>query len=77
MVRLSRKPNENADEADVVWKLDMMNQLDVSQHNMCSCSVTAAGDLLFVNTSNGVDEAHQAIAARRCAEFHLPAQEDG
>ncbi|MFM8706072.1 MAG: PQQ-binding-like beta-propeller repeat protein, partial [Planctomycetia bacterium] len=37
------------DEADVVWSLDMMKQLGVSQHNMCSCSVTAAGDLLFVN----------------------------
>jgi outer membrane protein assembly factor BamB len=46
------------DEADVVWSLDMMKQLGVSQHNMCSCSVTAAGDLLFVNTSNGVDEGH-------------------
>jgi len=46
------------DEADVVWVLDMMKQLGVSQHNMCSCSVTSAGDLLFVNTSNGVDEGH-------------------
>ncbi|MBM4021984.1 MAG: serine/threonine protein kinase [Planctomycetes bacterium] len=46
------------DEADVVWALDMMKELGVSQHNMCSCSVTAAGDLLFVNTSNGVDEGH-------------------
>ncbi len=45
-------------EADVVWKLNMMSKLGVSQHNMCSCSVTAAGDTLFVNTSNGVDEAH-------------------
>jgi outer membrane protein assembly factor BamB len=55
------EPNQNTDEADVVWKLDMMNQLGVSQHNMCSCSVTAAGDLLFVNTSNGVDESHIAL----------------
>ena len=45
-------------EADVVWVFDMMKELGVSQHNMCSCSVTAAGDILFVNTSNGVDESH-------------------
>ncbi len=31
------------DEADVVWTFDMMGELGVSQHNMCSCSVTALG----------------------------------
>jgi outer membrane protein assembly factor BamB len=36
----------------------MMSELQVSQHNMASCSITAAGDILFVCTSNGVDEAH-------------------
>ena len=46
-------------EADVVWKIDMMGPpLGISQHNMCSCSVTAWGDILLVNTSNGVDESH-------------------
>ena len=55
------EPNENRDEADVVWKLDMMKELGVSQHNMASCSVTSAGNLLFVNTSNGVDEGHVNI----------------
>ncbi len=34
------EPNENKDEADVVWRFNMMNKLAVSQHNMCSCSVT-------------------------------------
>jgi outer membrane protein assembly factor BamB len=46
------------DEADIVWSFNMMKQLGISQHNMCSCSVTTAGDYLFVNTSNGVDEGH-------------------
>ncbi len=55
---------ENEEEADVVWKLDMMKDLKVSQHNMCSCSVTAVGDYLFVNTSNGVDESHITIPER-------------
>ncbi|MEM9187409.1 MAG: PQQ-binding-like beta-propeller repeat protein [Planctomycetota bacterium] len=45
-------------EADVVWVFNMMSELGVSQHNMCSCSVTAVGDTLFVNTSNGLDESH-------------------
>jgi outer membrane protein assembly factor BamB len=63
------EPNNNKDEADVVWKLDMMKQLGVSQHNMCSCSVTAAGDLLFVCTSNGVDESHITIPAIDAPSF--------
>lgn len=51
-------PYDEVLEADVVWKVDMMAELGISQHNMCSCSVTAVGKILFVNTSNGVDEGH-------------------
>ena len=63
------EPNENKDEADVVWVFDMMKELGVSQHNMCSCSVTAAGDILFVNTSNGVDESHILLPAPDAPSF--------
>jgi outer membrane protein assembly factor BamB len=63
------EPNENPDEADVIWKFDMMGELGVSQHNMCSCSVTCAGDILLVNTSNGVDESHINIPAPRAPSF--------
>lgn len=52
------EPNENKDEADVIWVFDMMAKLKVSQHNMCSCSVALVGDILLVNTSNGLDESH-------------------
>ncbi len=55
--------NENKDEADIIWRFDMMTELGVSQHNMCSCSVTAWGDWLFVDTGNGVDESHINIPA--------------
>ena len=50
--------SDDLKEADTVWKYNMMADLKVSQHNMCSCSVTAIGDILFVNTSNGLDESH-------------------
>lgn len=63
------EPNENKDEADVVWKLNMMTQLGVSQHNMCSCSVTIAGDLMFVCTGNGVDEGHIALPKEDAPSF--------
>ncbi|MEX0936632.1 MAG: PQQ-binding-like beta-propeller repeat protein [Pirellulales bacterium] len=56
-------------EADVIWVLDMMDDLKISQHNMCSCSVTAAGDILFVNTSNGMDESHINLPAPDAPSF--------
>ena len=57
------------DEADVIWKYDMMKELGISQHNMCSCSVTSWGDLLFVNTSNGLDESHINLPAPDAPSF--------
>lgn len=63
------EPVVDQHEADVIWYLDMMGELGVSQHNMASCSVTAAGDILFVNTSNGVDESHINLPARDAPSF--------
>ena len=56
-------------EADVIWQFDMMSKLGVSQHNMCACSLTAMGDVLFVNTGNGVDESHVYIPALDAPSF--------
>lgn len=57
------------EEADVVWVFDMMKQLGVSQHNMANCSVTSAGELLFVCTSQGIDEGHMLIATPQAPSF--------
>jgi outer membrane protein assembly factor BamB len=65
----TKEPNENKDEADVIWKLDMMAELNVSQHNMCSCSVTCVGEYLFVNTSNGVDDSHLTVPEEKAPSF--------
>lgn len=54
-------PWDEALEADVVWKFDMPTKLGVSPHHMSNCSVTCAGDVLFVGTSNGVDEAQLKV----------------
>lgn len=42
-------------ESKAVWAFDMMRELGVVQRYMTNCSVTAAGDLLLVSTSNGRD----------------------
>jgi outer membrane protein assembly factor BamB len=60
---------DDKQEADTIWVLDMMKELGVSQHNMCSCSVTALGDILFVCTSNGVDESHINLPALDAPSF--------
>jgi outer membrane protein assembly factor BamB len=57
------------EEADTIWSFDMMKKLGSSQHNMCSCSVTSWGDLLFVNTSNGVHDDHKSIPAPEAPSF--------
>lgn len=56
-------------DADTIWIFNMMETLGTSQHNMCSCSVTSYGDLLFVNTSNGLDESHLNLPAPDAPTF--------
>ncbi|QDU87010.1 outer membrane biogenesis protein BamB [Pirellulimonas nuda] len=64
-------------EADVLWVFDMMNELGVSQHNMCSCSITDCGDTLLVNTSNGLDESHINLPAPDAPSFIALDKNDG
>jgi outer membrane protein assembly factor BamB len=56
-------------DADVVWIFNMMTELGTSQHNMASCSVTSYGDLLFVNTSNGLDATHINLPSPKAPSF--------
>ncbi len=63
------EPSTDLQDADVIWKLDMMKELGVRQHNMSACSVTAWGEVLFVNTSNGVDESHERVPAPTAPSF--------
>ncbi|MEM9643670.1 MAG: PQQ-binding-like beta-propeller repeat protein, partial [Planctomycetota bacterium] len=60
---------EDKRDADVIWVFNMMKELGTSQHNMCSCSVTSYGDLLFVNTSNGLDESHINLPSPTAPSF--------
>ncbi|MFH1417186.1 MAG: PQQ-binding-like beta-propeller repeat protein [Planctomycetota bacterium] len=45
-------------DADFVWVLDMFKELNVFPHNLATCSPVGVGDVVFVTTSNGVDERH-------------------
>jgi outer membrane protein assembly factor BamB len=56
-------------DADIIWKLDMINELGVFPHNLATSSPVIVGDLVYVVTSNGVDEAHLEIPAPRSPCF--------
>ncbi len=45
-------------DGDVIWKLDMIEELGVFPHNLATSSPLVVGDLIFICTSNGVDEGH-------------------
>ncbi len=56
-------------DADIIWKLDMMKELGVFQHNMANSSPVIWEDLVFLETSNGNDESHEKIPAPGAPSF--------
>ncbi|GIW78602.1 MAG: hypothetical protein KatS3mg105_0409 [Gemmatales bacterium] len=56
-------------DADIVWRLNMIEQLGVFPHNLATSSPLIVGDRLFVVTSNGVDEAHKNIPVPQAPSF--------
>jgi outer membrane protein assembly factor BamB len=56
-------------DADIIWRLDMIKELNVFPHNLADCSPLIAGDTLFVITSNGVDEGHVNIPSPKAPSF--------
>ncbi len=49
------------EDADILWSVDMISDYQVYPHNMATCSPVIHGDLLYVMTSNGIDEAHEKV----------------
>lgn len=56
-------------DADVVWTLNMIDELDVFPHNLAASSPLIAGDKVFINTGNGVDEGHINIPSPNAPSF--------
>jgi outer membrane protein assembly factor BamB len=56
-------------DGDIVWVLDMIKELGVFPHNLATCSPMIIGDVLYVITSNGVDEGHVNIPAPEAPSF--------
>lgn len=56
-------------DEDVIWKLDMMAELDVFPHNLAAGSPLVVGDLVFTVTGNGVDEGHVNLPSPLAPSF--------
>ncbi|MGA2660858.1 MAG: PQQ-binding-like beta-propeller repeat protein [Verrucomicrobiota bacterium] len=48
-------------DADILWRYDMIDELGVFPHNASDGAPVIAGDLLYVQTSNGQDWTHSDI----------------
>lgn len=48
-------------DADIIWRFDPIDELDVFVHDAASCSVLIHGDLIYTGTSNGIDKPHEKI----------------
>ncbi len=56
-------------DEDIIWQLDMMDELDVFPHNLAAGSPLIVGDLLFTVTGNGVDESHLLLPSPEAPSF--------
>ena len=66
---LKNEQDRELQDADIVWNLDMIEQLGVFPHNLATSSPVVIGDLVFLLTSNGVDEAHKQVVSPRSPSF--------
>jgi outer membrane protein assembly factor BamB len=48
-------------DADIIWRYDPIDELEVRPHDAASCSILLYGDTLYLSTSNGVDGPHEAV----------------
>lgn len=58
-----------AQDADIIWVYDMMDELGVFPHNASNCSVLLVGDIVYACTSNGQDWTHSNIPAPNAPSF--------
>ena len=56
-------------DADILWRYDMMDELGVFPHNASNCSVILVDGLLYICTSNGQDWTHVNIPSPNSPSF--------
>jgi len=64
-------------DADVIWKLDMRNELGVAQLFMASSSPVVWEDLVFVVTPNGRDSGDEKVLSPKAPSFLAVSKDTG
>lgn len=67
--QITDEEDTEKEDADIIWSLDMIEELGVFPHNLATSSPLILGDLVLLLTSNGVDEAHLDLPAPRSPSF--------
>ena len=52
----------NEKDGDIVWRFDMLKELDVSPHDSCGSTILYVDGLLYVNSSNAIGPGHSPPA---------------
>lgn len=60
--------NEKVD-GDFIWLYDMIEELGVFPHNLATCSPVVAEGIVFICSSNGVDEGHLNLPSPLAPSF--------
>ena len=61
--------NKSKMDEDIIWRYDMIDELDTFPHNLATCSPLVVGDLVFAVTANGVDETHINVPSPEAPSF--------
>ena len=48
-------------DGDIIWKYNLLTELDVAPHDVCGSTLLVVGDLLYACTSNGIDSQHEKV----------------
>ena len=57
------EPGKEKIDEDIIWKFDLIGELDVFPHNLAAGSPLIVGDILYAVTGQGVDEGHVNVPA--------------
>jgi len=51
-------PSLTGKDGDIIWKFDMLKELDVSPHDSCGSTILYVDGLLYINSSNAIGPGH-------------------
>ncbi len=64
-----RVPKTGSTDEDIIWRFDMIGELDVFPHNLAAGSPLVVDGIVYAATGQGVDEGHINIPSPRAPSF--------